>query len=59
MFIRFIGILATSFILISCGDENTTSTSGDLIACAQDALQCPNGVWVGRTGPKCEFVCPQ
>jgi hypothetical protein len=28
------------------------------IACTADAFPCPNGVWVGRTGPKCEFVCP-
>ncbi len=19
---------------------------------------CPDGTWVGRTGPRCEFVCP-
>ncbi len=28
------------------------------IACSQDAMQCPNGSWVGRTGQNCEFVCP-
>jgi len=26
-------------------------------ACSQDAMQCPDGSWVGRSGPKCEFVC--
>lgn len=26
-------------------------------ACTADAYQCPNGEWVGRTGPNCEFVC--
>ena len=25
--------------------------------CTQDAKQCPDGTWVGRTGPNCEFVC--
>lgn len=30
------------------------------IFCAQDAKQCPDGSYVGRTGPKCEFTaCPQ
>ncbi len=28
------------------------------ITCAQDAYQCPNGSWVGRTWPNCQFVCP-
>jgi hypothetical protein len=23
-----------------------------------DAKMCPDGSYVGRTGPKCEFVCP-
>ncbi len=26
--------------------------------CTQDAMQCPDGSYVGRTGPNCEFVCP-
>lgn len=25
--------------------------------CTADAYQCPNGNWVGRTGPNCQFVC--
>ena len=28
------------------------------IFCAMDAVMCPNGTYVGRSGPKCEFVCP-
>ncbi|OHA89382.1 MAG: hypothetical protein A3B03_00125 [Candidatus Zambryskibacteria bacterium RIFCSPLOWO2_01_FULL_42_41] len=28
-----------------------------LVACTADAMQCPDGSWVGRTGPNCEFVC--
>lgn len=28
-------------------------------ACTMDAKQCPDGSYVGRTGPKCEFaMCP-
>ena len=34
-------------------------TSGDQNVCTQEAMQCPNGSWVGRSGPKCEFVCTQ
>ena len=29
------------------------------VVCAQDAKQCPDGTYVGRTGPNCEFAeCP-
>jgi len=28
------------------------------VACTADAMQCPDGSYVGRTGPNCEFVCP-
>jgi hypothetical protein len=29
------------------------------VACTMDAKQCPDGSYVGRSGPNCEFVCPQ
>lgn len=41
----------TSTVKVS---ENS-NTSG--VACTADAMQCPNGQWVGRTGPSCQFVC--
>ena len=30
----------------------------DGIACTMDAMMCPDGTYVGRSGPNCEFVCP-
>lgn len=31
----------------------------ETVMCTMDAKQCPDGSWVGRTGPKCEFSpCP-
>ena len=40
----------------------TTSTvrvgASEPVACTADARQCPDGSWVGRTGPSCQFVCP-
>jgi len=30
----------------------------DGVVCTMDAMQCPDGSYVGRTGPNCEFVCP-
>lgn len=29
------------------------------VACTKDAMQCPDGSYVGRSGPSCQFVCPQ
>lgn len=29
------------------------------VACTMDAMMCPDGSYVGRSGPKCEFVCPE
>ena len=29
------------------------------VACTMDAKQCSNGSYVGRTGPNCEFTCPE
>ena len=28
------------------------------VSCTMDAMMCPDGSSVGRTGPNCEFVCP-
>lgn len=36
-------------------DVATSATEG---VCKEDAIQCPDGLFVGRTGPSCEFVCP-
>ncbi len=34
------------------------ATTTEPVACQDDAMQCADGVFVGRTGPNCEFVCP-
>lgn len=33
-------------------------STDDQVMCTMDALECPDGTYVGRTGPNCEFVCP-
>lgn len=35
-----------------------TQPGDDQVVCTLDALECPDGTYVGRTGPNCEFVCP-
>lgn len=39
-------------------DPTPPSDPKDPVACTADAMKCPDGTVVGRTGPKCEFICP-
>ena len=37
----------------------TTTTDGEMVACTMEARECPDGSYVGRTGPQCAFApCP-
>lgn len=37
----------------------TEPCAGEPVACTMEAKLCPDGSYVGRTGPKCEFApCP-
>lgn len=36
----------------------STNGGNEQVVCTADAFQCADGSWVGRTGPNCEFVCP-
>jgi hypothetical protein len=39
--------------------ENYSPKPEEPVFCTQDAKQCPDGSYVGREGPKCEFkACP-
>ena len=40
----------------TAGGTNTIPEEPTLIACPMDAMQCPDGSYVGRTGPNCEFA---
>ena len=51
----------------SCIKDGSTRGAGDVtppaadggVICTMEAKLCPDGSYVGRTGPKCEFsVCP-
>lgn len=69
-----VGGVAGGVVAYLMGDENGTETStattgavstrgdngDDGVACPQDARQCADGSYVGRTGPDCEFApCPE
>lgn len=47
----------TPTITISPSPSTSPTETG---YCTADAKQCPDGSWVGRVGPKCEFAaCPK
>jgi len=53
-FIVFIALLAAG-----CG-RGVNSNVPQPVACTQEAKACPDGSYVGRSGPNCEFAaCPQ
>lgn len=57
----FIGLMFLSALTASAQNRGVEAELGrdtDPIFCTMDAFQCPDGSWVGRTGPNCEFVCP-
>src|SRR3989338_3917934 len=62
MNLKIIVISLTAGIVLFPGymwGQNTLKLSPEPVFCTQEAKQCPDGSYVGRTGPKCEFnPCP-
>lgn len=59
-FNSFILLFATVLFIVSCNGEGVKPVvSGAASVCTMDAMQCPDGSWSGRSGPECEFVCPE
>jgi hypothetical protein len=41
------------------GDDKVSGVDDDAVFCTMEARECPDGSWVGREGPNCEFAeCP-
>ena len=53
-----IGIGASLYSRYGVGNEDTPQEIPEGVVCTMDAMQCPDGSYVGRTGPNCQFVCP-
>jgi Immunoglobulin-like domain of bacterial spore germination len=55
-----ISALTNYFTQVAEAPMTTDPTASTTIAgaCADDAMQCPDGLFVGRSGPDCEFECP-
>ena len=57
-----VALTTVLFTLQGCNSTNPVTPApndGGGIACTQEAKQCPDGSYVGRSGPRCEFAaCP-
>ncbi len=51
-------VIATSYVIFQKGIFSNPPPGGDM-ACTQETMLCPDGSYVGRTGPNCAFAaCP-
>jgi hypothetical protein len=55
-------VLGTALCVLSLLPQGAraqdSAVSDDQVMCTMDAMMCPDGSYVGRSGPNCEFVCP-
>ena len=58
--IVLIALVAAGYIYYNSRTKTTPVTNSDeQVFCTQDALECPDGSFVGRVAPTCEFAaCP-
>lgn len=59
VFVAAVFILGGLFYIYNPNpDEYKNPNEEKPVACAMDAKLCPDGSYVGRSGPNCEFLCP-
>jgi len=60
VFVALVSIVGIGFFLIKYNHLNSARIGEEEgIACTMEARLCPDGSYVGRSGPKCEFTaCP-
>ena len=58
-FAKIVVPLAIAAVLVAGGLIYATRHVSQPRACTEEAKQCPDGSYVGRTGPNCQFAaCP-
>lgn len=62
MYKRWIVLVFVAVCLLAVGCNRPADVGGSdpgIVGCTMEALQCPDGSYVGRQGPSCEFAaCP-
>lgn len=60
--VLIVGVIVAVAISFTRGISVTTNVPNqpddEQVFCTMDAMMCPDGSYVGRTGPNCQFVCP-
>ncbi len=62
--VTFLGLIVVIIGIVFIATKSKTQTvfpapQPQPVACTQEAKQCPDGSYVGRTGPQCQFsACP-
>ncbi len=59
VFLICAGLAVVFYGVVLAGGLFNRPAQPDTVVCTADAMQCPDGSYVGRTGPECKFVCPQ
>jgi hypothetical protein len=54
-----LGLLIYILWLVVMPSKSLPGTTPSGTVCTMEAMQCPDGSWVGRSGPECTFVCAQ
>ncbi len=58
-YISLIVIVLAGIVVVLNSEDINKLNDEDVVACTMDAKMCPDGSYVGRSGPKCEFSpCP-
>jgi hypothetical protein len=60
-FLGLIGLILLGTLTVTAQERpwpGAPDGGDEHVFCTLDAFRCPDGSWVGRTGPRCEFVCP-
>ena len=51
-----LAVLAGIYGVFISKNDPLVKENDEQVACTMDAMMCPDGSYVGRTGPNCEFV---
>lgn len=53
-------VVVVGYVAWAQSNDSWPFAAGQAVMCTQDAMLCPDGSYVGRSGPNCEFAaCPE
>ncbi len=56
----YTALVVCILLLTGCLPEQNDKPDHEMVMCTQDVKQCPDGSWVSRIAPDCQFsACPK